>query len=256
MAYTWDHALPGEDERLRLMSQLLDPTTRNTLAAVPIQPDWQCAEVGAGNGSVSTWIASKLGPGGQATAIDIDTSFMPSPTPTHFHVKKLDLTQDSLPDGAFELVTARAVLHHLPNRHQVLDGLLAAVRPGGYLLVEEPDFYPTATARPQQLADFWQDFLSWSQTRDIDYLVGRKIPVWLQRAGAEVLQSAGHTIVHNGGHPFARWWQASINEVAPVMISDGATTQDSIDQFMRFYDDQNLWTMSIAFTGTLARRTS
>lgn len=254
MSYTWKHALPGEAERLSLMSDVLDPWTRFHISQLPLEPGWRCVEVGAGDGSVSLWLASQLTSEGHVLAVDIDLSLLPSAQPTNFTSQRMDLTQERLAADSYDLVMARATLHHLPNRHEVLDGLYRAVRPGGYLFVEEPDFYPTLTATPKQLANFWVDFLDWAAVRDIDYHVGRKIPVWLQRLGAENIESNAHTIVHSGGSAFARWWQSSIQEVAPLMLAEGATTQNSLDEFMAFYDDESLWTMSIAWTATTARK--
>lgn len=44
----------------------------------------------------------------------------------------------------FDLVHARALLCHLPEREQALDRMLGAVRPGGWILVEEPDYVSVA----------------------------------------------------------------------------------------------------------------
>ena len=46
---------------------------------------------------------------------------------------------DELDHAGFDLVHARAVLEHLPARDDVLARLVAALRPGGWLLVEDVD---------------------------------------------------------------------------------------------------------------------
>ena len=51
-----------EDERLSLLEQLFDPTTRRRRALV--RPGWRCLEVGAGRGSMAVWLAEQVGPSG------------------------------------------------------------------------------------------------------------------------------------------------------------------------------------------------
>jgi trans-aconitate methyltransferase len=46
---------------------------------------------------------------------------------------------EDLPTG-FDLVHARWLVEWLPNKRQALTRMVAALRPGGVLLVEEPDF--------------------------------------------------------------------------------------------------------------------
>lgn len=68
--YVWQNDLGegAEVDRLRLMSTILDPSSRGHLAALPVQADWQCLEIGAGNGSLSQCLAmvDAVRPGGVA----------------------------------------------------------------------------------------------------------------------------------------------------------------------------------------------
>jgi hypothetical protein len=57
--YVWCHDLKGEAERLRLMSDLLDPTSRFHLSQTGVGMGWHCLEIGAGNGSLSVARAAR-----------------------------------------------------------------------------------------------------------------------------------------------------------------------------------------------------
>ena len=59
--YVWQHGLIGEPERLRLMSDLLDPSSRFHLERIGVARGWHCLEAGAGNGSLSAWLAERVG---------------------------------------------------------------------------------------------------------------------------------------------------------------------------------------------------
>jgi hypothetical protein len=52
--YVWQHDLKGEADRLRLMSDLLDPSSRFHLLQTGVKTGWRCLEVGAGNPSYWT----------------------------------------------------------------------------------------------------------------------------------------------------------------------------------------------------------
>jgi tRNA A58 N-methylase Trm61 len=70
--YVLGHHLKGEGERLRLMSELLDPMHRRYIEALGIvRPGARTVEVGCGNGSISGWLAERVSPGGTAVAVDV-----------------------------------------------------------------------------------------------------------------------------------------------------------------------------------------
>ena len=73
--YVLPHTIPQEDERLTLMSRMLDPQMFFRLEQLGVAQGWSCLEVGAGNGSVSHWLAGKVGPKGHVFASDIERAF-------------------------------------------------------------------------------------------------------------------------------------------------------------------------------------
>lgn len=67
----------------------------------------------------------------------------------NLEVRRHDITAEPLPKAAFDPVHTRTVLNHLAVRDAALRHM-AAVRPGGWLLVEEGDcvtWLPGLTAR-------------------------------------------------------------------------------------------------------------
>ncbi len=47
--------------------------------------------------------------------------------------------RDDLPTAQFDLIHARLVLIHIPAREAVLERLVTALRPGGWLVIEDFD---------------------------------------------------------------------------------------------------------------------
>jgi 2-polyprenyl-3-methyl-5-hydroxy-6-metoxy-1,4-benzoquinol methylase len=252
--YVWQHDLTGERERLRLMSDLLDPSSEFHLARIGIQAGWRCLEIGAGDGALSQWLAQRVGPTGQVIASDIRTDLMEGVAASNLEVCKFDVVHDDPPDAPYDLVAIRALLHHLPERRAVVSKMARWLKPGGWLFIQEPDFYPTWTVEPPSQKHFWEQFLQWAATHQIDYYVGRKIPTWLQVEGLLDIYSEGHAILYNGGSAFANWWDYGIREIADKLQSEAGISQATLDEFFALYRDATYWTTTIAFTATTAQR--
>src|SRR5215470_17943338 len=63
----------AEEDRLILLENIFDPLSRRRRALV--RPGWRCLEVGAGRGSIATWLAAQVGENGQVVATDIDITY-------------------------------------------------------------------------------------------------------------------------------------------------------------------------------------
>ncbi|MFD0776404.1 class I SAM-dependent methyltransferase, partial [Streptomonospora algeriensis] len=111
--------------------------TTERLAETGVGPGWRCLEVGAGGGSVGVWLARRVAPDGWVVVTDVKPVRMPQKA--GISVLRHDIARDPLPEAAFDVVHARLVLMHLPEREQVLAQLLRALRPGGWLQLDELD---------------------------------------------------------------------------------------------------------------------
>src|SRR6266576_1628742 len=152
--YVLGHYLKGEGKRLALMSELLDPMHRRYIDALNIvRPGARTLEVGCGNASISAWLAERVSPGGTAVAFDLDLSLIEVRAP-NLELRQGDIVAGPIERGTFDLVTARAVLHHIADAEAAIKNLAASVRPGGALLLIEPDFLPVSVAEPPKVRAF------------------------------------------------------------------------------------------------------
>src|SRR5690348_1770439 len=145
--YVLDHHHAEEGPRLALMARLLDPMHRRYIENLGIGAGAQTLEVGCGNGSISTWLAERVAPGGRAVAVDLDLSLVDSGS-SNAEFRQGDILAGPVEEAAFDLVTARAVLHHVADLRTAVANLVASLRPGGALLIIEPDFLPVTIAEP------------------------------------------------------------------------------------------------------------
>jgi SAM-dependent methyltransferase len=126
----------GHHRLLDHLAEMLDPFTNRRLDQAGVRAGSRCLEVGAGSGTVAHWLAGRVGPGGEVIATDLD------PTRIAGHPRITALTHDIVTDplpGRFDLIHARLVLAHLPERRQVLGRLVDALTPGGALVIDEFD---------------------------------------------------------------------------------------------------------------------
>jgi SAM-dependent methyltransferase len=189
--YVLGHHLKGEGARLELMSELLDPMHRRYM-----KPGARTLEVGCGNGSISAWLAKRVSPGGTAVAVDLDLSLINVRMP-NLELRKADIVAGPVERGTFELVTARAVLHHVADAQAAIANMAVGLKPGVALLLIEPDFLPVSVAEPPEVRAFWDGWLMWSRERGIDYHIGRTLAPRLASLDLTNISGTAETAVYN-----------------------------------------------------------
>src|SRR4051812_22995785 len=134
--YVYDQGYADERKRIAGMEALWDPGSQALLDELGIRRGWECLEVGAGGGSLVEWMAAQ---GASVLAVDIDTRFVEPLASESIEVRRLDIREAELPQSEFDLVHSRLVLEHLADRKQILERLVATLRPGGWIVIEDYD---------------------------------------------------------------------------------------------------------------------
>ena len=130
-----------ERKRLALLEEVFDPFTLQRLGAVGVRAGWSCLEVGAGRGSVARWLSERVVPAGKVVATDINTRFIHRASIRNLEVRQHDIVHDDLERDQYNLVHCRTLLVHLHEpEKKALGRMVEAIRPGGWLLVEEIDY--------------------------------------------------------------------------------------------------------------------
>ena len=251
--YVLGHDLKGEAARLALMSELLDPMHRRYIDALGVvTAGARTLEVGCGNGSMSAWLAERVSPGGTAVAVDLDLSVVQVRRP-NLELRKADIVAGPVEAGAFNLVTARAVLHHVAGRDAAIVNMVASLKPGGALLLIEPDFLPVSIAEPPEVHAFWDGWLAWSRERGIVYHIGRTLAPRLAMLGLTSISGTAETAIYHGGSSWAKYWIETVTELRGDLINSGKLKEALIDRFLAYCADSDWWTQTIAFTAVHGR---
>jgi SAM-dependent methyltransferase len=246
--YVLGHQLMGEGKRLVLMSELLDPVHRRYIESLDVvKSGAKTLEVGCGNGSISAWLARQVAPDGRAIAVDLDLSLVDVHLP-NLELRKADIMAGPVEPGSFDLVTARAVLHHVPDAEKAIANLVASLRPGGAILLIEPDFLPVAIAEPPEVRAFWSGWLAWSREQGIDYQIGRTLAPRLAALDLKRISGTAETAIYNGTSLWADYWTQTVKELREELIGSPNLNSALVDTFLGYCTDPAWWTQTIAFT--------
>jgi hypothetical protein len=234
--YLLDNRRTEAGTRLDAIAELFDPVTRGHLERVGIAPGWHCWEVGAGGPTVGAWMADRVGPSGSVVATDIDLTWLAEPVPgvrTLHH----DVTADPVPGGPFDLIHARLLLVHLPRRTDLAAALVAALRPGGWLVVEDADPALQPLACPdehgpdQVLANrIRSGFRTLLSGRGVDLSFGRTLPRLLRGLGLEDV--AADAFFPVGGATGAALERATVEQLRAELVDAGLASEEEIDRHL------------------------
>jgi SAM-dependent methyltransferase len=249
-----------ERERLALLTRIADPITARRLTDLGVGPGWRCLEVAAGSGSVARWLAGRVGREGRVVATDLNPRFLGGHALPNLEVRRHNILEDDLEAAHYDLVHCRALLMHLPDPVRALRRLADAVRPGGWLLVEEADGstsfgaadpgHPRAAEFDRSARALWAA-LKTAGTVDLDF--GRRLPALFESLGARDIGHEGVTLTARGGDPMARFVQMTYKLVKDRMVAAGVLTEAEFDQLQGAYDDPSFWFVSFTLCGAWGR---
>ncbi|WP_433281538.1 class I SAM-dependent methyltransferase [Pseudonocardia xinjiangensis] len=235
--YLLDNRQTRAGARLEALATLFDPSTFRHMRDLGVGAGWRCWEVGAGGRSVPDWLAGQVGPTGMVVATDIDTSCLAGLADDRVHVLRHDVGAQDPPASDLDLVHARLVLTHVPRRHAALTSMVAALRPGGRLLLEEADpglqplICPDEHGPEQQLANRLRSgFRTLMAGRAADLAYGRTLPRLLRDHGlVDVGADAYFPITAPACTALER---ATVEQIRDRLISGGIATAAEIDHHL------------------------
>ncbi len=250
--YVFDNAWTEERERLSLLEQGWDAVSIRALGAVGVAQGWRCLDVGAGGASIASWLCERVGTTGNVVATDLDARFIQALTHENLEARAHDIVNDDLEANAYDLVHTRLVLEHIPERERALDRMIAALKPGGVLLLEEFDhltFAPTPEA-PTEFREVWSKFAAAFEAlaaqRGLDLAYGSRMLDALETRGLADVQSTGTTQVQRGGSALSRVLALSAEKMRGGLVATGHVDDETLDTFVRLLHDPSCrWTSQL-----------
>jgi SAM-dependent methyltransferase len=201
-------------------------------------------EIGAGAGSVAAWLCEQVGPTGRVVATDINIALLKNIGHTNFEARQHDIVADAALEGGFDFIHARWLLHHLREPTVAIHRMIDALSPEGWLLLEEPDFFPVFTSNSQVYIDFMialTDTVVRPSGRDA--LWARGLPGLVAGLGLRQVGGEGDFPVVQGGSPVAELYLVSAEQVREEIIRSGALSAKQFDQALELLKSPDFWAL-------------
>jgi SAM-dependent methyltransferase len=242
------YILDRDDEEARhrfgLLERISDPATIDYLLRIEVGAGWNCLEIGAGGGSIAAWLCRRVGPGGRVVATDTDTRFLKELRFDNLEVLEQNLDKYDPEGDAFDLVHARNVLVHIPEREATLRKLAAAIKPGGWILVEDPDVGafasdPAAAQESQELfTKVTAAIFSFLEASGLDPRFGARLFGLLQSLGFEQVGSEGRLHSFRGGPGETQSPHIlAFEQLREQVVSAGELTGSEFGDFLELVDN-------------------
>jgi SAM-dependent methyltransferase len=256
-AYIFDeHGGDQELARMRLIEEALDSTSLGCLQRLGIGPGSRCLELGAGAGSIMRWMGNMVGRDGRVVGVDKNAAHLQDLVDAPYEVVEDEFLEASV-GGHFDVAHCRYVLIHNRTGDEVLSQLGQHLKPGGSLVVEEPDFtsamQPNANA-PEALRRVNRAICRMFEQMHLDPGYGLTLPEKVATAGLRILSVVSCLHLAPGGSPVARLMAASTRALEDKSVETGEATRADIEQYVRGADDKRAWMTYYATISVIATK--
>ncbi|MEU9095261.1 class I SAM-dependent methyltransferase [Streptomyces sp. NPDC087901] len=224
----------GEGERIDFGALAYDDFTMARLRAIGAGPGWRCLDVGAGTGTVSCRLLDEAGVE-SVLAVDRDVRFLAERPVPGLDVLEADVTAPESVSGRFQLVHARFVLMHLPERDRLIRAWAELVAPDGVLVLSDAvdltsDRTP-GTPYTAAMRAMWQGLRTTIGT-DVSWVPS--YPQMLRGAGLTSVAAEIHVPPLLPGSALSRFWADTWERSRAAMVATGLVDDAAIDVAVRY----------------------
>lgn len=249
----------AEFERLKLVEDAFDEKTKSIIQNSGIVPGWKCLELGPGAGSILKWMSYLVGNEGKVVGIDKNTKYLETISTKQIDKIEGDILDIELESGAFDLIHTRYVLIHINESEKVIKKLTELLKPGGVLILEEPDF-----SAARVLDDSLPDEQAHQRVNEainkmfidlgLDPSFGLKLPLTLQRNGVMVESVIGDQHLCCGNSKIAKMMGCS----AAILRDKYIRTQKASEQDVQIYIEnsvnEDFWVVYYSTISVIGRK--
>lgn len=195
---------------------------------------------------------------GQVVALDTNPRFLTG-LGARVQVVEGDLLTSALPGEHFDWVHARYVLIHNADARALLGEMLRVLKPGGTLLLEEPDFSAARALVGPQPAKLAFDQVrgameSLFAARGMAYDFGRALPELVANTGSSLVRLDYDCSAARGGSALAEMMRLSTHALRDKYVATGRASELDLSQYADFASSPDCWGVYYATVRVLARK--
>jgi SAM-dependent methyltransferase len=175
-------------------------------------------------------------------ATDINIELLQGINRPNFQAIKHDITADSAPENGFDFVHSRWLLHHLAKPELAIRRMIDVLGPGGWLLLEEVDFFPVHTSTSQLYVDFMV-VLTGNVLRASgrDCFWARALPGMVAGMGLQKVGGEGDFSVPQEGSPIADFFSLIAEQMRERIIESGELSAKRLDETLGLLKSPDFW---------------
>ena len=257
--YAFDSRGPESTDHFAGLERFLDPITTSRLVPPVLRPGASCWEIGAGGGSIARLMSQRVGAGGHVVATDLEIGRLTATE--NLTVYKHDVRDETVDGGPFDLIHARLILHHFPDRLRVLNNLVGALAPGGWLVIED---YDTTDPRSRVLCappsadvalfhEVVAGILTEVERHGADMSWGRRIHGAMAAAGLRDIDTLVHVESWTGDRAGTMLYDINSRQLQPRLEAAGIPA-DRLGEFRKLTRDPRFTALSYEFVSTRGRK--
>lgn len=241
--YVFDNAGRTAEAQYWALSRVYDENTIRHIEQRGVDRGWSCLEVGGGGGSIASWLCARVGVTGRVLATDLDPTFLQSFSYENLEVRQHDIRSEGLPKEKFDLAHGRLVLIHLPDRRVALRRMIDAVKPGGWIVVEEFDalsFLPDPAVSPGEVnLRVRNAFVEALTARGVDLQCGRLLAHELKANGLVEVGVEATVSLWGGKSAGTELMKLHFREMREPIVSSGLISPEEFDADLKRIDQED-----------------
>lgn len=230
----------AELERQRLQAGVWEPEAEALFEQIGVGPGWTCVDLGCGAVGVLGSLSRRVGPSGRVIGVNLDAkqveaarSFAHAGGLENVQIVEGDAYDTGLPRESIDLVHARFVLAPVGRDHDLLAEMFALARPGGVVVLQEPDITSWACFPPHPAWERLKEALTAAFARGGgDYYVGRRTYGLLRRAGLEDVRVRAAVVALHDRHPYMRALALRAASLRRRIVEWGLLSEVELDETM------------------------
>jgi SAM-dependent methyltransferase len=177
--------------RLDVVSRVMASATIGLLDTIGVREGDRCVDVGCGGGNVTREIARRVGEHGSVTGLDLDQDLLDL---ANAELAAADITNvefrcedaSRVEDAEYDVAYARLLLSHVSDPAGVVEAMVASLKPGGVIAVEDLDFDGYVCYPPCSAHDRWVEiYRETIHRRGGNPHLGPSLPTLLQASGLQ-----------------------------------------------------------------------
>jgi SAM-dependent methyltransferase len=230
---------------LRLQAQVWEDDAAALFDQIPVKPGWECIDVGCGTMGVLRPLSERVGEGGRVLGVDSDESFVKSAERfiadnglENVRVKQADIfAGDGLPDEMFDLVHLRFMFAPYGRDDELVARALTLLRPGGVLVVQEPDASSWNTMPPHPAFEELKSLILDAFSRGGgDFNAGQRVFRRLRRGGLQRVTARACVHALSGAHPYNRLPLQFAESLRERILAADLIENEELDALMNTVD--------------------